>query len=69
MAYADGSLMIVDMRDPKIIYRSDHEKTKHKLVSLRIGKYSETNKVDSLAWAICRTSTGISHSSKGKLAN
>lgn len=61
--------MIVDMRGPKIIYRSGHEKTKHKRVSLHIGKHTENDKVDSLAWTICGTSAGISHSSKGKWVN
>jgi syntaxin-binding protein 5 len=60
VSYADGSLFIVDMRGPTIIFRSGQEaKSKHKHMSKLIGKHSnESDTVRCLNWAVCGLGTG-----------
>jgi len=60
VSYADGSLLIVDMRGPTIIFRSGQEvKSKHKHMSKLIGKHSdESDNVTCLNWTVCGLGTG-----------
>ena len=60
VSYADGSLLIVDMRGPKIIFRSGQEaKSKHKHMSKLLGKHSdESDTATCLNWTVCGLGTG-----------